>query len=147
MTSEAYTVSAKEVESADRYFDKVRAKDTHVFGKVAQSFFSMSKLPGKVLFQVWQLADLDCDNRLDRVEFRIAFHITAVLRKRKALEAPAYLPKELFPIEIVDGDSSKAKALYAIAESGNIGGFNKSLRKYKLHYNVVFQSLLPVNIS
>ena len=134
---DAYRVSAKENAVADRYFDKVRGKDTHVFGKVAQSFFRMSKVPGKALFKIWQMSDLDGDNRLDRVEFRIAFHITAVLRKQKGKEPPAYLPKPLFPIEIVDGDADKAKSLYAMAEAGKLDRFKLALQKHKLHFNVV----------
>ena len=137
MDDQAYNISVKEKEVALRYFDKVRGNRKYVFGKAAQSFFNMSGLSGKYLFRIWQLADLDGDNQLDQIEFCIAFHLTAVLRKRKDLDPPKYLPRLLFPLEIVGSDSTSVEYIYGLADAGKIDEFNRTVKRRKLDFNAV----------
>lgn len=59
-------------------------------------FFSMSGLSMDVLAPIWELADVDKDNRLSKTEFAIAMHIILRLQTR-GLKCPSKLPAVLNP--------------------------------------------------
>lgn len=64
-------------------------------GAAAVTFFRQSGLPDALLAKVWELADIDHDNTLDRAEFAVAMHLTRLARKGMPL--PAVLPRSLVP--------------------------------------------------
>mgnify|MGYP000635007572 CR=1 FL=1 len=66
----------------------------YVPGPVARDFFMKSKLPNTELSYIWELADLDKDGRLTRIEFCIAFHLTVA--RRNGCELPTQIPETLY---------------------------------------------------
>ena len=70
-------------------------QDGFVGGKEAKKFFKQSQVDNKTLGQVWLLADVDKDNKLNIEEFAIAMHLVMKLRKKVPL--PPTLPDALLP--------------------------------------------------
>lgn len=77
-------------------FYKLQRDPTGVYvaGPVARDYFLKSKLPNDELIVIWELADLDQDGSLTRIEFCLAFHLT--LARRKGYQLPTHIPETLF---------------------------------------------------
>ncbi|EGC38705.1 hypothetical protein DICPUDRAFT_148600 [Dictyostelium purpureum] len=68
-------------------------QDGYILGSQAKSIFSSSGLPAKILGHIWNLSDLNKDQKLDCQEFIIAaFLIRSVL---KGYELPVRIPESL----------------------------------------------------
>ncbi|KAF8803613.1 hypothetical protein BYT27DRAFT_7171751 [Phlegmacium glaucopus] len=92
----AWDVSPTEKASTDRLFDSLDPqKRGYIEGEVAVPFMLDSKLPGEVLAQVWDLADLNSDGRLTRDGFAVAMHL--IQKKLAGQDIPAKLPPSLIP--------------------------------------------------
>ncbi|CAA7270180.1 unnamed protein product [Cyclocybe aegerita] len=93
---EEWDVTPTEKASSDRYFDSL---DTHkrgfIEGEVAVPFMLKSQLPGEVLAQIWDLADINNDGRLTRDGFAIAMHL--IQKKLAGQDIPQTLPLSLMP--------------------------------------------------
>ncbi|KAF9532422.1 hypothetical protein CPB83DRAFT_807813 [Crepidotus variabilis] len=91
-----WDVTQEEKSSADRFFDTLDTqKRGYIEGDIAVPFMLKSQLPGEVLAQVWDLADIHNDGRLTREGFAIAMHL--IQRKLVGQEIPASLPPSLIP--------------------------------------------------
>ncbi|KAJ3728873.1 hypothetical protein C8R42DRAFT_655195 [Lentinula raphanica] len=91
-----WDVTSAEKASSDSYFDTLdTAKVGYIEGEVAVPFMLESKLPGDVLAQVWDLADLNNDGRLTRDGFAVAMHL--IQKKLAGGEIPPVLPPSLVP--------------------------------------------------
>ncbi|KAJ3921416.1 hypothetical protein F5877DRAFT_36020 [Lentinula edodes] len=91
-----WDVTAAEKASSDGYFDTLdTTKAGYIEGEVAVPFMLESKLPGDVLAQVWDLADLNNDGRLTRDGFAVAMHL--IQKKLAGGEIPPSLPPSLIP--------------------------------------------------
>eukprot|EP00469_Lotharella_globosa_P001646 CAMPEP_0167795250 /NCGR_PEP_ID=MMETSP0111_2-20121227/14325_1 /TAXON_ID=91324 /ORGANISM="Lotharella globosa, Strain CCCM811" /LENGTH=575 /DNA_ID=CAMNT_0007688885 /DNA_START=83 /DNA_END=1807 /DNA_ORIENTATION=- len=75
-------------------------RDGYVSGKEANHFFKMSKLPSTVLRDIWILADVDKNNKLDKEEFAIAMHL--VMKVRNGVPLPRVLPACLAKLKAND---------------------------------------------
>lgn len=80
----------------DKFFDGLDVERKGVIdGKQGFTFFSKSGLPRPALRQIWQLADITADGKLDREEFRQAMHlVTGVKNGRITVEQ---FPERLHP--------------------------------------------------
>ena len=80
----------------DKFFDGLDAGRTGIIdGKQGLTFFTKSGLPRPTLRQIWQLADITVDGKLDREEFRQAMHlVTGVKNGRITVEQ---FPQRLHP--------------------------------------------------
>jgi epidermal growth factor receptor substrate 15 len=67
--------------------------DGFITGNQARSLFGNSGLPMPVLGQIWAMADINQDQKLDFTEFCIAMFLIAV--KKKGQELPPALPESL----------------------------------------------------
>ena len=74
-------------------FGRMNPVNGFITGDQARGLFLQSGLPGPVLAQIWQLADVDADGKLDVNEFSIAFHLIAL--RLKGIEPPPTLPPSL----------------------------------------------------
>ncbi|KAF8964114.1 hypothetical protein BDZ97DRAFT_2058743 [Flammula alnicola] len=71
-----WDVTAAEKASSDRYFDTLDTqKKGYIEGEVAVPFMLKSQLPGEILAQVWDLADINNDGCLTRDGFAVAMHL------------------------------------------------------------------------
>ena len=67
-----------------------------LLGEQAKAFFLKSNLPMPVLGQIWSLADLDKDGKLDKKEFSIACFLIKKSLTNGATIIPPSLPSSLF---------------------------------------------------
>ena len=66
----------------------------YVSGNISRDFFTKSKLPNDELIHIWELADLDKDGKLTKLEFCIAFHLTVA--RRNGFPLPTQIPESLY---------------------------------------------------
>ncbi|KAF7666555.1 hypothetical protein LDENG_00101420 [Lucifuga dentata] len=62
----------------------------YVSGEQARKFFLQSGLPASVLAEIWNLADMDGDGKMDRLEFSIAMKLIKLMLQGQSL--PSSLP-------------------------------------------------------
>lgn len=79
--------------------------DGFVEGAEAVALFSKSGLERDALAKIWQLADMDKDNRLNKHEFCVAMHLIVCVSK-KGLAMPQVLPDYLRDVPATAGISS-----------------------------------------
>jgi len=65
----------------------------YLSGDQAKQIMLQSGLPPMILANIWSLADVDADGRMDINEFSIALHLIAL--KLKGVELPRTLPSTL----------------------------------------------------
>ena len=68
-------------------------KQGYITGDQAVSFFSNSRLPENDLAQIWDLADINSEGRLNRDEFAVAMYLIKQQLNKK--DAPSVLPQTL----------------------------------------------------
>uniref|UniRef100_A0A673ICI7 Intersectin-2-like n=1 Tax=Sinocyclocheilus rhinocerous TaxID=307959 RepID=A0A673ICI7_9TELE len=71
-------------------FDTLSPVQGFVTGEKARSFFIQSGLPQSVLAEIWALADMNKDGRMDRLEFSIAMKL--IKMKLQGQNLPTALP-------------------------------------------------------
>ncbi|KAF4615333.1 hypothetical protein D9613_002841 [Agrocybe pediades] len=95
-SSVEWDVTPAEKISSDRHFDSLDTqKKNYIEGEVAVPFMLKSQLPGEVLAQIWDLADINNDGRLTRDGFAIAMHL--IQKKLAGKDIPVSLPPSLVP--------------------------------------------------
>ena len=96
-TGVAWAITPQEKARFDSIFAKVDTKENgFVNGEDAVRFFSNSKLPEDDLAQIWDLADINSEGKLNHDEFAVAMYlIQQQLAKRGPL--PESLPQNLVP--------------------------------------------------
>ncbi|XP_056437991.1 intersectin-2a [Gadus chalcogrammus] len=85
-----WAITPEERGKHDKQFDSLAPALGHVSGEQARKFFLQSGLPPPVLAEIWALADLDCDGKMDRLEFSIAMKLIKVKLQGRGL--PTSLP-------------------------------------------------------
>eukprot|EP00002_Diphylleia_rotans_P041030 TRINITY_DN987_c0_g1_i1.p1 TRINITY_DN987_c0_g1~~TRINITY_DN987_c0_g1_i1.p1 ORF type:complete len:478 (+),score=101.19 TRINITY_DN987_c0_g1_i1:72-1505(+) len=74
-----------------------QAKLGFVPGEIAREIFLKSGLTEDVLEQIWNIADLDADNKLDKFEYTLAMHLIKFKRQNATAVIPKALPANLVP--------------------------------------------------
>uniref|UniRef100_A0A3Q2ZAH7 Intersectin 2a n=1 Tax=Hippocampus comes TaxID=109280 RepID=A0A3Q2ZAH7_HIPCM len=77
----------------DKQFDTLAPVLGYVSGEQARGFFLQSGLPPSVLAEIWNLADMDGDGKMDRQEFSIAMKLIKLKLQGRSL--PVALPMGL----------------------------------------------------
>ncbi|KAG9050477.1 hypothetical protein FS837_005282 [Tulasnella sp. UAMH 9824] len=91
-----WDISTQEKATADSFFATLDTqKRGFIEGEVAVPFMVKSGLPEPVLAQIWDLADLYKDGRLNQDGFAIALHL--INGKLTGKEVPETLPSSLIP--------------------------------------------------
>lgn len=95
--NDAWDVSPMEKAEADAIFNgQLDTQNVgYIEGDIAVPFMLKSTLPGEVLAQIWDLADINSDGRLTRDGFAIACHL--IRKKLAGQPLPASLPPSLIP--------------------------------------------------
>ncbi|RMZ84005.1 hypothetical protein DV737_g1284, partial [Chaetothyriales sp. CBS 132003] len=99
-TGDGWAVSAADKARFDAIFATVdKAGAGYISGEQAVDFFGNARLPEEVLAQIWDLADIGCEGRLDRDEFAVAMYLIRQQRGTKDGRGnlPATLPPALVP--------------------------------------------------
>lgn len=91
--SAIYIISPDQKARYDAQFRKFLPNGDFMSGEQAKGIMLQSGLPPMVLANVWSLADVDADGRMDINEFSIALHLIAL--KLKGIEVPRTLPSSL----------------------------------------------------
>ncbi|XP_077409636.1 intersectin-2-like isoform X2 [Vanacampus margaritifer] len=89
----AWSISPEERGKHDKQFNTLAPVLGYVSGEQAREFFLQSGLPPSVLAEIWNLADMDGDGKMDRQEFSIAMKLVKLKLQGRSL--PAALPMGL----------------------------------------------------
>uniref|UniRef100_A0A8C4QEA2 Intersectin-1 n=1 Tax=Eptatretus burgeri TaxID=7764 RepID=A0A8C4QEA2_EPTBU len=93
LTPDAWTITAEERAKHDQQFLGLNPISGFVTGDQARNFFLQSGLPRTVLAQIWTLADMNADGRMDQTEFSIAMKLIKL--KLIGHNLPAVLPMSI----------------------------------------------------
>ncbi|XP_070767297.1 intersectin-2-like [Enoplosus armatus] len=85
-----WAISPEERVKHDQKFDTLSPSMGYVSGEQARKFFLQSGLPASVLAEIWALADMNKDGRMDRLEFSIAMKLIKL--KLQGTPLPLALP-------------------------------------------------------
>ncbi|KAA0711236.1 Intersectin-2 EH domain and SH3 domain regulator of endocytosis 2 [Triplophysa tibetana] len=85
-----WAITPEERDKHDQKFDTLSAVQGFVTAEMARSFFIQSGLPQTVLAEIWSLADMNKDGKMDRLEFSIAMKL--IKMKLQGQNLPTALP-------------------------------------------------------
>uniref|UniRef100_A0A665UYZ6 Intersectin 2b n=1 Tax=Echeneis naucrates TaxID=173247 RepID=A0A665UYZ6_ECHNA len=85
-----WAISPEERDKHDQKFDTLAPSMGYVSGEQARKFFLQSGLPAAVLAEIWTLADMNKDGKMDRLEFSIAMKLIKL--KLQGTPLPSALP-------------------------------------------------------
>ncbi|XP_063039904.1 intersectin-2b isoform X2 [Engraulis encrasicolus] len=85
-----WAITPEEREKHDKQFDTLYPALGYISGDQARKFFLQSGLPSTVLADIWALADMNKDGKMDRLEFSIAMKLIKLRLQGTSL--PTALP-------------------------------------------------------
>ncbi|XP_036098818.1 intersectin-1 isoform X4 [Molossus molossus] len=85
-----WAITVEERAKHDQQFHSLKPISGFITGDQARNFFFQSGLPQPVLAQIWALADMNNDGRMDQVEFSIAMKLIKL--KLQGYPLPSALP-------------------------------------------------------
>ncbi|KAM4713618.1 intersectin-2a isoform 3-T3 [Anableps anableps] len=88
--SSVWAITPEERGKHDKQFDTLAPVLGYISGEQARKFFLQSGLPASVLAEIWNLADMDSDGKMDRLEFSIAMKLIKLTLQGRNL--PSSLP-------------------------------------------------------
>ncbi|MED6232699.1 hypothetical protein ATANTOWER_001193, partial [Ataeniobius toweri] len=88
--STVWAITPEERGKHDKQFDALAPVLGYISGEQARNFFLQSGLPASVLAEIWHLADMDSDGKMDRLEFSIAMKLIKLTLQGRNL--PSSLP-------------------------------------------------------
>nr|XP_046228563.1 intersectin-2-like isoform X2 [Scatophagus argus] len=107
-----WAITPEERGKHDKQFDSLAPVLGYVSGEQARKFFLQSGLPPSVLAEIWHLADMDSDGKMDRLEFSIAMKLIKL--KLQGHNLPSSLP-------IIMKQSPVSNSASAIPSSARFG--------------------------
>uniref|UniRef100_A0A7N9AUS9 Intersectin 2b n=1 Tax=Mastacembelus armatus TaxID=205130 RepID=A0A7N9AUS9_9TELE len=98
-----WAITPEERDKHDKKFDTLSPTMGYVSGEQAKKFFLQSGLPASVLAEIWALADMNKDGKMDRLEFSIAMKLIKL--KLHGTPLPSALPMIMKqpPVPLVPG--------------------------------------------
>ncbi|XP_036600614.1 intersectin-1 isoform X1 [Trichosurus vulpecula] len=85
-----WAITVEERAKHDQQFHSLKPTSGFITGDQARNFFFQSGLSQPVLAQIWALADMNNDGRMDQIEFSIAMKLIKL--KLQGYQLPAALP-------------------------------------------------------
>ncbi|KAJ7320547.1 hypothetical protein JRQ81_020058 [Phrynocephalus forsythii] len=85
-----WAITVEERAKHDQQFHSLKPISGYITGDQARNFFFQSGLPQPVLAQIWALADMNNDGRMDQLEFSIAMKLIKL--KLQGYQLPSALP-------------------------------------------------------
>lgn len=90
---DAWRITGEDRAKHDAQFFTLKPVNGYISGDQARGFFMQSGLPTPILGQIWSLADMNNDGKMDKKEFSIAMHL--IKKKLQGYELPKSLPTTL----------------------------------------------------
>ncbi|XP_065508406.1 intersectin-1 isoform X2 [Caloenas nicobarica] len=87
---DVWAITVEERAKHDQQFHSLKPISGFITGDQARNFFFQSGLPQPVLAQIWALADMNNDGRMDQLEFSIAMKLIKL--KLQGYQLPSALP-------------------------------------------------------
>ncbi|XP_034432891.1 intersectin-2b isoform X2 [Hippoglossus hippoglossus] len=118
-----WAVTPGERDKHDQKFDTLSPTMGYVSGEQARKFFLQSGLPSSVLAEIWSLADMNKDGKMDRLEFSIAMKLVKL--KLQGTPLPSALPTimkqpPLPVLSLHNPSSSMTNPAYGIGSLSNM---------------------------
>ncbi|XP_030411176.1 intersectin-2 isoform X3 [Gopherus evgoodei] len=85
-----WAITSEERAKHDKQFESLKPIGGYITGDQARTFFLQSGLPSSVLAEIWALADLNKDGKMDQQEFSIAMKLIKL--KLQGQHLPVVLP-------------------------------------------------------
>uniref|UniRef100_A0A8C6VN06 Intersectin-1 n=1 Tax=Naja naja TaxID=35670 RepID=A0A8C6VN06_NAJNA len=85
-----WAITVEERAKHDQQFHSLKPISGFITGDQARNFFFQSGLPQPILAQIWALADMNNDGRMDQLEFSIAMKLIKL--KLQGYQLPSALP-------------------------------------------------------
>uniref|UniRef100_A0A8B9QJA8 Intersectin-1 n=1 Tax=Apteryx owenii TaxID=8824 RepID=A0A8B9QJA8_APTOW len=85
-----WAITVEERAKHDQQFHSLKPTSGFITGDQARNFFFQSGLPQPVLAQIWALADMNNDGKMDQLEFSIAMKLIKL--KLQGYQLPSALP-------------------------------------------------------
>ncbi|CAG5853966.1 unnamed protein product [Menidia menidia] len=125
-----WAISPEERNKHDQKFDTLSPSMGYVSGEQARKFFLQSGLPASVLANIWTLADLNKDGKMDRLEFSIAMKLIKL--KLQGTQLPSALPiiMKQPPVpapSLINPTSSMSSPAYGIGSLPMMPGVNLAM--------------------
>ncbi|KAK2606819.1 hypothetical protein N8I77_005544 [Diaporthe amygdali] len=96
-TGDAWLITPGDKQRFDVIYDSLdKSKKGFITGEEAVPFLSQSNLPEAALANIWDLADIRSEGRLNRDEFAVAMYLIRQQRMKQG-ELPQVLPANLIP--------------------------------------------------
>lgn len=96
-TGDAWLVTASDKHRFDQIYDNIdKTRKGFITGEEAVPFFSQSNLSEATLANIWDLADIRSEGRLNRDEFSVAMYLIRQQRSKQG-DLPQTLPANLMP--------------------------------------------------
>ncbi|XP_070606478.1 intersectin-1 isoform X2 [Erythrolamprus reginae] len=89
-TLDIWAITVEERAKHDQQFHSLKPISGFITGDQARNFFFQSGLPQPILAQIWALADMNNDGRMDQLEFSIAMKLIKL--KLQGYQLPSALP-------------------------------------------------------
>ncbi|XP_067421667.1 intersectin-1 isoform X3 [Emydura macquarii macquarii] len=90
---DVWAITVEERAKHDQQFHSLKPTSGFITGDQARNFFFQSGLPQPVLAQIWALADMNNDGRMDQMEFSIAMKLIKL--KLQGYQLPSALPSAM----------------------------------------------------
>uniref|UniRef100_A0A3B3VYI4 EH domain-containing protein n=1 Tax=Poecilia latipinna TaxID=48699 RepID=A0A3B3VYI4_9TELE len=119
-----WAITPEERGKHDKQFDTLSPILGYISGEQARKFFLQSGLPPSVLAEIWNLADMDSDGKMDRLEFSIAMKLIKLTLQGRNL--PSSLPVTMKqPPTLNSGSNMSSSARFGnILESCTMSEFH-----------------------
>ncbi|XP_068243120.1 epidermal growth factor receptor substrate 15-like 1 isoform X4 [Palaemon carinicauda] len=88
-----WTITPADRQRYDQIFNSLGPEANKLHGNKVKGVMLNSKLPMEILGKIWDLADMDKDGSLDRVEFSIAMHLVYKVLENNPM--PPSIPQEM----------------------------------------------------
>uniref|UniRef100_A0A3Q0SHG9 EH domain-containing protein n=1 Tax=Amphilophus citrinellus TaxID=61819 RepID=A0A3Q0SHG9_AMPCI len=85
-----WAITPEERAKHDKQFETLFPVLGYISGEQARKFFLQSGLPASVLAEIWNLADMESDGKMDKLEFSIAMKLIKL--KLQGHNVPSTLP-------------------------------------------------------
>uniref|UniRef100_A0A096M4V6 Intersectin 2a n=1 Tax=Poecilia formosa TaxID=48698 RepID=A0A096M4V6_POEFO len=117
--SSVWTITPEERGKHDKQFDTLSPILGYISGEQARKFFLQSGLPPSVLAEIWNLADMDSDGKMDRLEFSIAMKLIKLTLQGRNL--PSSLPVTMKqPPTLNSGSNMSSSARFGMGSMPNL---------------------------
>uniref|UniRef100_A0A8K9V766 Intersectin 2b n=1 Tax=Oncorhynchus mykiss TaxID=8022 RepID=A0A8K9V766_ONCMY len=137
-----WAISPEERDKHDKQFDTLSPATGFVSGEQARKFFLQSGLPSSVLAEIWALADMNKDGKMDRLEFSIAMKLIKL--KLQGTPLPSSLPIIMKQPPVPAPSSTAIAMLTPIPMTSNFATMTPNLSTMTPNLSTMIPNLSPM---